>query len=145
MRAPEPMMLVRGPDPLETLPRSIRRPRLFKAGRWVAYPLPGRGAKPGATRLEVVLWLPVGEEPGELTWDEVGAALGRAVEEGPLTLSREALLAVAPQHVADLPPAGERVTVTGDVYPARGFEGHGSTMARAVKLPGGLLVTLHTT
>ena len=68
-------MLVRGPDPLETLPRSIRRPPLFKLGRWVACPL-SESAKPGATRLEVILWLPVGDGGDRPGWDDVAVALG---------------------------------------------------------------------
>ena len=140
------VMLVRGPDPLETLPRSIRKPPLFKVGRWVACPLLERGAKPGATRLEVVLWLPVAEKAGPLpTWDEVGVALGRPRAVGPLTLPAVAWRALAPDHLEVSPTGSERVTMTGKVYPTRGFEGHGSTMARAVRLKGGLLVTLSTT
>ncbi len=139
-------MLVRGPDPLETLPRSIRKPALFKVGRWVACPLSERGAKPDVTRLEVVLWLPVAEKAGALpTWDDVAAALGRPQSVGPMTLPAIALRALVPQHLDASPAASERVTMTGKVYPTRGFEGHGSTMARAVRLPGGLLVSLSTT
>lgn len=144
-------MLVRGPDPLETLPRSIRRPPVFKVGRWVASPLPERGDKPEAKRLEIVIWIPVGDEPGELpTWDEVAVALGRSSSVGPLTVRLDALAAVAPPEVvAAGDPAGAveegRVTLRGEVYPSRAFEGHGSTMARAIRLEGGLLVWLSTT
>ena len=139
-------MLVRGPDPLETLPRSIRRPPLFKIGRWVASRLREGGDKPGATRLEVVMWLPVDDHGGELpTWAQVASALGRPQALGPLTIPRAALQALAPEVVAGASLETERVTVTGDVYPTRGFEGHGSTMARSVRLAGGLLVTLSTT
>ncbi|HVV84128.1 MAG TPA: hypothetical protein VHE35_13730 [Kofleriaceae bacterium] len=138
-------MLVRGPDPLETLPRSIRRPRLFKVGRWAACPLSERGARPGKTRLEVVMWLPVGDsDDGLPTWKDVAAVLGPPLPAGPLTLPRAALEVVAPDVTA-VPVDDERVTITGDVYPSRGFEGHGSTMARSVRLNGGLLVTLSTT
>lgn len=141
----EDVMLVRGPDPLETLPRSIRRPALFKVGRWVACPLAERGAKPHVTRLEVVLWLPVAEQAGVLpSWDEVSSALGRPQDVGPLTVPAIAVHALVPQHVA-AGATGARITMTGRVYPTRGFEGHGSTMARAVRLPDGLLVALATT
>ncbi len=144
--AKDDVLLVRGPDPLETLPRSIRKPPLFKVGRWVACPLSERGAKPGVTRLEVVIWLPVAEKAGLLpNWDDVGVALGRPQEVGPLTLPAVAWHALAPEHLAVSPTGAERVTMTGKVYPTRGFEGHGSTMARAVRLKGGLLVTLSTT
>lgn len=140
------VMLVRGPDPLETLPRSIRKPPLFKVGRWVACPLSERGARPDVTRLEVVLWLPVAEKPGTLpTWDDVTAALGPPQSVGPLTLPTVALRALAPEHLDASPTGAERVTMTGTIYPTRGFEGHGSMMARSVRLPGGLLVTLSTT
>ena len=140
------VMLVRGPDPLETLPRSIRRPSLFRLGRWVASPLSERGAKPGMTRLEVAIWLPVAEQPGDLpTWADVAGALGQPQALGPLTLPLDALEALAPEHLAETTPEGDRVTVTGPIYSSRAFEGHGSTMARAVRLDGGLLVTLSTT
>jgi hypothetical protein len=150
--------LVRGPDPLETLPRSIRRPALFRAGRWVACPLPESG-RPGVTRLEVVLWLPVastgdderpdaaasGPPSGLPTWDEVAVALGRPLEPGPLTVPRSALEALTPGLLAGARVECDRATVVGDIYPSRGFEGHGSTMARAARLDGGLLVALSTT
>lgn len=140
-------MLVRGPDPLETLPRSIRRPSLFRVGRWAASPLSDAGDKLGATRLEVLIWLPIGDEAGELpTWDEVAAALGRSSSIGPMTVRVDALSAVAPDELAArVAPDGDRVTLRGQVYPSRAFEGHGSTMARAIRLTGGLLVTLSTT
>lgn len=138
------MMLVRGPDPLETLPRSIRRPPLFKLGRWVACPL-AESAKPGSTRLEVILWLPVGDGGDRPGWDDVAVALGRPLPTGPLTLPAEALDALAPGQPAEARADGDRVTVQGEVYPARSFEGHGSMMARAVRLTGGLLVSLSTT
>jgi hypothetical protein len=140
-------MLVRGPDPIETLPRSIRRPALFKVGRWVASPLPERGDKPEAKRLEVVMWLPVDDDDDELpSWDDVTATLGRSSSIGPLTVPVEALAAVAPDEVAaGATPEGDRVTLRGEVFPSRAFEGHGSTMARAIRLPGGLLVWLTTT
>jgi hypothetical protein len=145
-------MLVRGPDPLETLPRSIRRPPLFKVGRWVASPLPEAAVLPGSVRLEVALWLPVADGPARgddertPTWDQVAIAVGRSASMGPLTLRWDALEALAPELTRQ--PAtrrDDRVTMHGPIYPSRGFEGHGSTMARAVRMPGGLLVTLATT
>ena len=137
-------MLVRGPDPIETLPLSIRRPSLFKSGRWVAVPLADQGSGV-VTRLEVAMWLPVGEDGGP-DWDDVTSALGRSHSVGPLTLPRVALDALLPELDAPVTPqARDRVTVSGPVYPSRAFEGAGSTMARAVRLTGGLMVTLSTT
>jgi hypothetical protein len=137
-------MLVRGPDPLETLPRSIRRPRLFRAGRWVACPLP-ECAKADVTRLEVVMLLAVGDdEPGAPSWQEVCDTLGPPQPTGPLTVPLQALEALAPALVAAARVDERRATVIGAVYPSRGFEGHGSTMARAVRVDGGLLVGLST-
>jgi hypothetical protein len=139
------LMLVRGPDPLETLPRSIRRPSLFRSGRWVACPLP-ESAKPDVTRLEVVMWLPVADDDGELpSWDEVAAALGAPQPAGPLTVPLRALEALTPALVPVARVEAQRATVLGAVYPSRGFHGHGSTLARAVRVDGGLLVALATT
>lgn len=139
-------MLVRGPDPLETLPRSIRRPSLFRSGRWVACPLP-ESAKPGVTRLEVVMWLPVGDVDGDElpTWGAVAAALGAPQPVGPLTVPLRALEALTPALLSVARVEAQRATVLGDVYPSRGFHGHGSTLARAVRVDGGLLVGLATT
>jgi len=137
-------MLVRGPDPIETLPRSIRRPGIFRSGRWVAVPLADQGAGV-VTRLEVAMWLPVGA-PGAPSWDDVTGALGRAHSIGPLTLPQVALDALLPAHDESITPQeGGRVTLSGPIYPSRAFEGAGSTMARAVRLGGGLMVTLSTT
>lgn len=137
-------MLVRGPDPLETLPRSIRRPTIFRSGRWVAVPLADQGDS-SVTRLEVAMWLPVGE-PGEPSWDEVTAALGRSQSIGPLSLPRISLDALLPaRDESSRAPQPGRVTVSGPIYPSRAFEGAGSMMARAVRLDGGLMVTLSTT
>lgn len=139
------MTLVRGPDPLETLPRSIRRPALFRTGRWVASPLP-ESAQPGVTRLEVVMWLPVADLAGELpSWVEVTAMLGPPQPPGPLTVPLPALEVLVPELLPIARVEGRRATVLGDVYPSRGFEGHGSTMARVVRVDGGLLVALSTT
>lgn len=144
-RAGDAVMLVRGPDPLETLPRSIRRPSLFRAGRWVACPLP-ESARTGVTRLEVVMWLPVGDAPGHLpTWRDVASALGAAQPAGPLTVPLPALEVLLPALLPEAQVHDRRATVVGTVYPSRAFHGHGSTLARAVRAGDGLLVSLATT
>ena len=134
--------LVREPSPLSTLPPRVPRPSGIGAGQWAAARLDEGDL--GPSMLELVLWLPLGEGPGELSEAAALAALGPAGPQATVRMSRLAVQALVPELASALPSIADDVQITGASYAATVFESQAFFGARVVRAPGGVLVAVRT-
>jgi hypothetical protein len=137
---------------LDQLRNKIPVPAVFERAVWMAARL-GQGSSPGPTGAQLVIWLPV-EDPdsdwgaaltgeGSATWAEIDAAIGGPGRAGTRSLRREVAAAVLPGDVLDtLEVRDDAVLARGIEYAAAPFENAWWRHGWAIRLPGGLLVSL---
>jgi hypothetical protein len=134
--------LVRGSSDLSALRERIPIPAGL-CGRWAAarrnvFAVAGFAPVP----MELVLWIPVGDDSEWPDWDALGDVIGHAGPPSTITVHVDAARAVLGERIGGLVIEGMDVRVTGPRYPATAFEGGGFTQGRAARIDGGLVVGL---